>query len=53
MTQKLVYIKYLLIRPPFPRNKKVVESKIDIYSYLRFYFLLLNNPGTLEGIMGE
>jgi hypothetical protein len=30
--------KYLLIRTHFPQNKKVVESKIDIYSYLRFPF---------------
>jgi len=53
VTQKLAYKKYLLIKPPFPQNKKVVESKIDIYSYVRFSFLFLNSPGTLKGIMGE
>lgn len=38
MTGKLAYKKYLLIRHPLPQNKKVVESKIDIYSYVRFSF---------------
>jgi hypothetical protein len=38
MTRKLAYKKYLLIRPPLPQNKKVVEIKFIFITMEDFLF---------------